>query len=782
MADNMTDVMDLESDMEVEVTEVDYPMDGSDAEDMLEYEEGAQEMEVEDDNDGVVDVEELEELGGTPGYLTMTPAESVVGTPAESAFVGGAGTAESAFASEAAAESSAYSADVGAYSAAESAGAGGAGGAGDAGADVGAAPESAFPPGSAAALVDLVGADSADADSELYLDPKPKSASAHAKPNPAHMLHLAQQKKDKLPNQQDEISNGLGAVAQTGHDAVAGGHAPGPQTTTEGTQQGVQDGQGLEDVPPPGLSSSFNDASVDEDADYEAVDEPTDAAGPSSSHPAAHVDPAGAHSAGHSVHPATGADAHGGLDHGTAAHDSSGAGGAGDGAAYGTGSDPAQEGVQLAAADVPADVHDGGAAAGAPDAVHAAHDDAAAGGHEQAAADSVAHVPAAAAVHGSNEPNAGEADGTVDLTAGETDGPRDHVSGEGVDTHVEQAAGQDAAGLRGEIDQGHERAEAEDGQLDDGGEFAEEFEDVEAVEDAAGGVDEAVEASAASGGPGALALGVGADLPLDEAAAEALQGHEEAAAAELSTNTASYYDQSVDLDLSIPVLVHFAETGKTYLVSGEHSDYPSLFEDITGSELQEYTMEEVFALIRRSLEGFCSMDEELVLDCSQIGLTLGEDNVCSRDATLMDLVRLFQTFAANTVDYNRPATFDMHLTLSQRFISNYNRLYSLAQQGHGLDSRELQESRVTEPSTASTGNLGAEILGSNSAALEDEAQVAQETLRQQEASLEFAKGAFSNASNVEDPEDVLEPVLETNYLKREGSELEGEGGKKSRGE
>ncbi|KAG5365295.1 hypothetical protein CJU90_4364 [Yarrowia sp. C11] len=618
--------------------------------------------------------------------------------------------------------------------------------------------------------------------------PNMDQATAHAKSkSEAHHIHMQpgspQQKKDKLPNQQhNEIPPGPGAVEQAGPDAVerATQAAAAPQG-----QAGARALGGLEDLSAPGP------ASAGETVPSAVADGASGPQGTASAAQAIDVDLVGADGAGDGLLTPGGADGARGVDHGPAADGGHAAGDAGAGAATGAGGDAAAAGVQHDQADVPADVHDGGAAAGASDAVHAADDDPAAGGHGEAAADSVAHEHAAAAVHGAHEPDAGQADGAAHAAAGQADGARHHVPGAGVDAGVEPAAGQDAAGLRGADDQGHERAAPEDGGLDGGdeSEFAAEMQD---LEDAT--TTSAVAESAADGGPGALATGVAVEeLPLDEEASEALQGHADAAAAELADNTAEYYDQSLDIDLTVPVLVHFAEIGKTYLVSGEHADYPPLFEDLRGSELLEYSMEDVFGLMRRSLEGFCSMDEELVLTCRQLGLTLGEDNVCSKDATLMDLVRLFQTFAANTVDYQRPATFDMRLSLSQRFISNYNRLYSLAQQGHSLVdlsdlSRHVQQGSVqAEAEVAGGGNLGKEILGSNSAALEDEAQVAEETTRAQEASLEFAKQAFSGAKPSEDPEDALNPVLETNYLplKRgaeEGEVAEGSESKKAKEE
>lgn len=600
--------------------------------------------------------------------------------------------------------------------------------------------------------------------------PNMDDATAHAKSISDGHIHMQQgspqQKKDKLPNQQqNEISSGLGAVAQAGDHAVERETQEGTTQATEGTQ-GARALSGLEDVPPSGHAADQTVPFTVHADHANAIDGASVATGTASAAETVDVDPTGDDSAGNGIHTAGGADGFRGINHGSAAHGGNAAGDAGAGSSVGTSGNTAETGVQQDTADVPTDVHDIGAAAGAPNAVHATHYDAEAGGYEQAAPDSVAHEHAAAAVHGAHEPDASQADGAPDSAAGQADGSRYHVPGQSINAHVEPAASQDAAGLRGQADQGHERAAPEDGGLGGDSEFVAEMND---LEDAT--TSSAAAVSAADGGPGALAAGVAAEeLPLDEAASEALQGHEDAAAAELADNTAEYYDQSLDLDLSVPVLVHFAETGKTYLVSGEHADYPPLFEDIRGSELQEYSMEDVFGLMRRSLEGFCSMDEELVLTCAQLGLVLGEDNVCSKDATLMDLVRLFQTFAANTVDYQRPATFDMRLSLSQRFISNYNRLYSLAQQGHSLVdlsdlSRHVQQGSVEDVAeVVGGGNLGKEILGSNSAALEDEAQVAEETSRAQEASLEFAKQAFGGSKPNEDPEDELDPVLETNYL------------------
>lgn len=775
MGDNMEDAMEIVGDSDFgtdmegvmdgaantndATPELDYPMDGdmSDVEDMLEYEED--EAGATGGNDDTGDIEEADAGGATTDPVVVDLDEEDLGGEEEAG---------------------------GDYSAgAESAGLG--------------STTTTTGPASASNPIPT----------SVPNAPNMDDATAHAKSISEPHIHMQQgspqQKKDKLPNQlENEISAGLGAVAQ------AGDHAVERETTqtaeTQGTPaQGTLHVGRVEDLSSSGPSSAQSAPSTGDAVhavDNNAVDGASVAAGAASAAQAVDVDLTGDDGSAHGVFAAGGADGGGGLERGPAADAGNAAGHGGAGSAAGTGGYAAETGLQQDAEGVPADVHDGGAPAGASHAVHASHHDPAAGGHEQAAADSVAHEPAAAAVHGAHEPDARQADGASDAAAGPADGARDHVPGQSDDAGVEPAARQGAAGLRGQTDQGHEHPAPEDGELDPNGNgngndssFVAEMED---LEDAT--TTSAAAASAADGGPGALAQGVTAEeLPLDEAASEALQGHEEAAAAELADNTAEYYDQSLDLDLSVPVLVHFAETGKTYLVSGEHADYPPLFEDVPGSELQEYSMEDIFGLMRRSLEGFCSMDEELVLTCAQLGLVLGEDNVCSKDATLMDLVRLFQTFAANTVDYQRPATFDMRLSLSQRFISNYNRLYSLAQQGHSLvDLSDLskhveQGSQEEVAEIAGGGNLGKEILGSNSAALEDEAQVAQETSRKQEASLEFAKQAFSGSKPSEDPEDELDPVLETNYLpmKRgygedgedgEGGSVEGAEAKKAKEE
>lgn len=767
---DMEGVMDGAADTNDATPELDYPMDGdmSDVEDMLEYEEDEAGATTAGGNDNTEDV-----VGGD---VEEGDTDPVVVDLDEDDSLGEAG---------------------GDYSAsAESAGLGSAA--------LGGAAVAVTGPASSNPIPTSVPNDAPNMD----------DATAHAKSISEPHIHMQQgspqQKKDKLPNQhQNEISPGLGAVAQAGDHAVERETTQTtlPQGALPGAQQGAQGARvlsGMEDVSSSGPSTAQSAASTGDAVhavDNNAVDGASDTAGATSASEALDVDPASGDGTGHGVFAAGGADGSGGLDNGAAADAGHVAGHGGVGVAAGTGGNVAETGVQQGAEGVSADVHDGGAASGASNAVHASHHDAAAGGHEQAAADSVAHEPTAAQVHGANEPDASQADGASDTAAGATDGARDHVPGQSVDAGVEPAANQGAAGLRGQADQGHERAAPEDGELGGNGNASSFVAEMEDLEDAT--TTSAAAASAADGGPGALAQGITAEeLPLDEAASEALQGHEDAAAAELADNTADYYDQSLDLDLSVPVLVHFAETGKTYLVSGEHADYPPMFEDMQGSELQEYSMEEVFGLMRRSLEGFCSMDEELVLTCAQLGLVLGEDNVCSKDATLMDLVRLFQTFAANTVDYQRPATFDMRLSLSQRFISNYNRLYSLAQQGHSLVdlsdlSKHVEQGSLEETAEiAGGGNLGKEILGSNSAALEDEAQVAEETSRQQEASLEFAKQAFSGSKPSEDPEDELDPVLETNYLpmKRgygedgeeegsgEGGSTEGTGPKKAKEE
>lgn len=768
MGDNMEDAMeivgdsDFGTDMEGVMDgaanandgtpELDYPMDGdmSDVEDMLEYEE--------------------DEAGGATGGHDNT--EEVAGDLEEDA--GGArrnpvvvDLNEDDLGGEEEEAGGDYSAG------AESAG-------------LGSAPSTT----AAAATAGGPASSSNPIPTSVPNAPNMDDATAHAKSISEAHIHMQQgspqQKKDKLPNQlENEISAGLGAVAQAGDYALERETTQTTETQGAAAPRTRHLGR-VEDLSSSGPSTAQSAPSTGDAVhalDNNAVDGASVAAGAASAAQAADVDLTGDDGVAHGVFAASGADGGGGLEHGPAADAGNAAGHGGAGPAAGAGGNAAETGLQQDAEGVPADVHDGGAATGASHAVHASHHDAEAGGHEQAAADSVAHESTTAAVHGANEPDARQADGAPDAAAGPADGARDHVPGQSDDAGVEPGAGQGAAGLRSQTDQRHEHPAPEDGELDgndnpngtpngnpnsngNDNSFVAEMED---LEDAT--TTSAAAASAADGGPGALAQGVTAEeLPLDEAASEALQGHEEAAAAELEDNTAEYYDQSLDLDLSVPVLVHFAETGKTYLVSGEHADYPPLFEDVPGSELQEYSMEDIFGLMRRSLEGFCSMDEELVLTCAQLGLVLGEDNVCSKDATLMDLVRLFQTFAANTVDYQRPATFDMRLSLSQRFISNYNRLYSLAQQGHSLvDLSDLskhveQGSQEETAEIAGGGNLGKEILGSNSAALEDEAQVAQETSRKQEASLEFAKQAFSGSKPSEDPEDELDPVLETNYL------------------
>ncbi|KAG5354771.1 hypothetical protein CJU89_6562 [Yarrowia sp. B02] len=785
--------MEIGSDLDVDAMDatpqLDYAMDGDmsgveDVEDVLEYEEG----ELDDDNnldnnlndDLNNNLDDMDnDMDNDMDDVTVNEGDEMMDSDLveidESGEGGSGGVAESA---------------------------GGVGGGVAESSALSAAQRSADSAGASSASPNPASATSQPNASNLA--PNPADATAHAKSisEHVHMQAGSPQQKDKpLSQQQNEISLG---VDEKGQDAVESGGETDAQIRAESGVENVPQRRYASSLATSGKAAVSHASNSDFESSTASGNRLTKHADASA---AAYVDSAGSVSTGDGVFAAAGADGVCGRDHGASGGVCGTSGGASGAAGRAEGSHSAQDGLWEAAAGVPADVFDGRASARASDAVHAEDDDAAAGRPGQAAADSVAHEHASFAVHGKDESDAGADDGQVDAVTGEAHGARDHVSGEGVDARVEPAAGEDAAGLRGEAAQGHERAQVEDGGVGGGGlnsggsgdgpsgdnsglggEFAEEFEDLEevgGVEGAEGGVggpegtldeadnaivssaasDTAIISSAASGGPGALSQGAEADLPLDEEATEALQGHAEAAAHELADNTSEYYAHSLDLDLSVPVLLHFDGTGKTYRLCGEHADFPPLVEGLGTSELHEYSLEEVFVVLRRSLEGFCSMDDELVLSFEALGLQLGEDNVCARDATLQDLIRLFQTFAANTVDYLRPSSFDLHLSLCQRFNANYNRLYSLAQQGHSLaDLSDLRKEEIQKAEQNLEGsNLGKEILGTNSAALEDEEKVARETSRKQEASLEFAKSAFSG-KNVEDPEDVLEPELDTNYV------------------
>lgn len=494
--------------------------------------------------------------------------------------------------------------------------------------------------------------------------------------------------------------------------------------------------------------------------------------------PANYLDGAHISSTDGSADAADGADGSGDFDYGISADNAAAVGSSG-GADVGIpGGSVAEEGTEEAQEGLAEDIHAADASAGASDAVHEVHGPDGAV-DTPAADDTVSHVYETSPVHHEVVADAGAHDGETDTAASEVNGSREHVSSESVDAPVEQTEAQPSEGVRREdvSSAPAECVETEAGVLDEGieGPLAEEAFDELANDEAPSG---GPVGNALDGGPGALEQGpLEEETPLEEAADEALQGHADEAHVEVEENTEDFYDESLDLDISAPVIVRFQDFKSFSLLplddvnNPEH--YDALFDD---DQILHYSMEEFFAYARKAVADkndgveVYTMDQELVVSCNQMGLDLGEDNICCKEATLMDFVRLFQTMAANTREFERPAAFELDITTTNRFISNYNRLFQSAQEGSSLeqltksqsDARAQAEQAQIE--SAFGDNVGKAALVENSAAIEAEKRTAAALNKRAEEGLEFAKQAFAKNADSLDPQTELAPELDTNYL------------------
>lgn len=143
-----------------------------------------------------------------------------------------------------------------------------------------------------------------------------------------------------------------------------------------------------------------------------------------------------------------------------------------------------------------------------------------------------------------------------------------------------------------------------------------------------------------------------------------------------------------DIEIAtVPVIVTVANTEFLLTPSLDEtlSHLVALYDDV---EVLQSTIEEFFNKLRSNedLEEFhhFQLSEEITLDAPELGdLKITEDNIYSRDITVLDLVNTFKLLQ-KCLDEECPKALSLKISFQPRFITRFNRLTELIRLGKGF--------------------------------------------------------------------------------------------------
>ncbi|BGP01488.1 Proteophosphoglycan ppg4 [Rhodotorula toruloides ATCC 204091] len=135
---------------------------------------------------------------------------------------------------------------------------------------------------------------------------------------------------------------------------------------------------------------------------------------------------------------------------------------------------------------------------------------------------------------------------------------------------------------------------------------------------------------------------------------------------------------------------------------GGDEDLPLLFGDAARHELYYKPLETLFRVVREEIEELRDQGDELVVEFDEIGISLSEDNIYSRQVTLFDFDRIH-------TGCQIPGRLHARIYAQPRFATGFNALAEhIARIASGASEEELEEGEEGEESVTLVAEEGSE--------------------------------------------------------------------------
>ncbi|BFZ59382.1 hypothetical protein YB2330_000390 [Saitoella coloradoensis] len=153
-------------------------------------------------------------------------------------------------------------------------------------------------------------------------------------------------------------------------------------------------------------------------------------------------------------------------------------------------------------------------------------------------------------------------------------------------------------------------------------------------------------------------------------------------------------DDTEDASLFPVVLTDMTQKSYALFAPINNEKYQGLGALLHDDSLAFEPLELLIAAIRMEVSDHLPQDIELTLEFPSLELSISEDNVYSREVTLLDVVNIYTGIKANEQIEEIPP-LEVQLGYKNRFIARFNELANMAASGSGVDEGE-EEYEVLE--------------------------------------------------------------------------------------